>query len=87
MRQRQVSKACPERVGGDVVDHDGLLSINSSSARTGRRADLGSVNGLYIFCGQAGSGAVPQRDSVGIEQENGAEQTAMLFLDVRAEDF
>src|SRR5580658_10600568 len=80
-----MANACPERVGGDIPDDDWLLSIGGGSAGPDRRADLDSINRLYVFFGQAGSGAVPQSGSVGVEQKNGAEQTGMLFFNVRGQ--
>src|ERR1700674_916626 len=87
VRQRHLATACPEWVGGDVGNHNRLLPVSSDPARAGARTDLYPVHCPRVFHGKAGSGAVPQGRTVGIQKKNGAEQAAMLLLDLLTEDF
>ncbi len=66
----QVAEVGPERVGGDVGDHDGFTPVGGGA--TGSDAFTGgdAVDGLVVEVGQAGGGAVVQVSAVRVGEQD-----------------
>src|SRR5579863_6196621 len=85
MRKRQMAVLCPQRVGRNIADDDRLAPVGSRAARARAGADLNAVDTLAVFLWQRRAGAVAQRLAVSIKQENRAQQSAVMLLDVRTQ--
>ena len=77
----EVAVALPGRVGEDVGDDDGFAAVGGGAARAHALAGGDAVDGLVVEVGEAGRGAVPQVEAVGVGEQHGRDDAGHQLLD------
>src|SRR5580700_4989903 len=85
MRQSQMPVVCPEGVGRNIGNDHLLSSMNGGATRSRASADLQALDSLTVFFRERRRGTVPQSSAIGIQQQNGAQQSPVMLLNVPAQ--